>query len=117
MSWKQKANNKEGGEFDVPPAGPHVAVLVAIIDLGNKDENFKGRTYKAHKLFFVWELTDQKKEGIDENYVIGQDYSLSLGKKANLRKLVESLRGKPFGDDEEYDPASLLGKPMLLTLV
>lgn len=115
--WKQKANNNQGGEFDVPPAGSHPAILVAIIDLGNKDESFQGRSYKAHKLFFVWELTAEKKPDIDDNFVIGQDYSLTLGKKSNLRKLIEGLRGKPFGDDEEYDPASLLGKPMLLTLV
>jgi hypothetical protein len=53
--------------------------------------------------------------------MISQQYTLSAGKKANLRKDLESWYGKEFNDDDlekagGFDLKKLLGKAALLNL-
>ena len=39
--------------------------------------------------------------------VVGQDFTLSMHKKANFRKFLEGWRGKEFQNDEEFDPVGI----------
>ncbi len=119
--WKQKATT--GGEArEVPDAGAHPAVLVALIDLGTHSEEFKDDAGKVkvkdiRKVQFVWELTGEPIKGQPgKNHIIGRDYNLFFSQKAALRKLVEAWRGKALAEGEEFDIAVLLGKPCLVTL-
>ncbi len=118
MGMKVKAS--KGGDFEdyiPPPAGPAVAVLVAIIDLGTQDVTFgAGAREFASKVYFVWELTGKLNEQTGKNHVIGSDFRVSLNEKANLRKLIQNWIGRNFAEDEEYDITERLGKPCLLTI-
>lgn len=114
--WATKVNNKEGGNYQSPPAGTHGAVCIGVIDLGTHDDTYQGETKTQHKIFLAWELTnEQNNDG--ENFIVGQEYTWSLGKKAKLRGLIEGWIGKQFGDDEEFEIVGLIGKSCCLTLV
>lgn len=120
--WKQQAS--AGGASEVPPAGSHPAVLVALIDLGSHEETFKdekkgtSRTALVRKVFLVWELTGEKMAGKkDTNHVIGREYSLGLTPKSKLRQMLEEWRGKKYATGEAMDLGAVLGRPCMLSVV
>ncbi len=110
-----KASEKEFEDFELPPAGLQPAVLVAMIDLGTHDFEYQGKKNEFRKVFLVWELTGEFDSG-GNPFLVAQDYTLSLGKKANFRKMLEAWAGRTFGADEEFDPLTLLGKPCVVNL-
>lgn len=115
MSWTKTAKSS-GGNFECCPAGTHPAVLIGIIDLGTQNEKFAGKEAKdVHKIFLMWEIPWEKTaEG--QSHIIGREYTYSLHEMAGLRKMIESWRGKPLNEGEEFDLSKLLGKPCLLTV-
>lgn len=120
--WKQRATSG-GGEFDVPDAGSHPAVLVALIDLGTHDEEFDDKKKQTkvikqiRKVYMAWELPTEAKPGGGGNFVVARDYGLFFSQNSNLRKMVEKWRGRGLDDGEEFDLTKLLGKSCLISLV
>src|SRR4051812_30305841 len=113
MGFKVKTSNT-GGDYEVPPEGSQPAVLVALIELGEHENDYQGQSKGFQpRVFLVWELAEKKSDGTP--FIVGRDYTKSLGKKANLRAIVEKWRGKALDDDEEYDLTKLIGKPCLLS--
>lgn len=114
--FKQKV--KASQVSDQPPAGNHGAVLVAIVDLGTHQEEYKGVATTQRKVYFVWELTSEKSTSIPgQNMLQAKMFTLSFGKKAKLRALIEGWRGKALEDGEEFDLAKLLGKQCMVNVV
>lgn len=107
---------------ETPEAGAHAAVLVGIIDKGTHTEEVKDeKTGKVQnkdlrKILLVWELTDAPMSGTTNNHVVYREYSLSYHKMGKLRQLAESLRGKPYGDDEPIEYDRMLGIGCLVGL-
>ncbi len=110
MKVKAKAS---GGDYEKPEPGNQAAVLVAVVELGTVEKEFKAETYKTNEILLVWELTGQKGSG-GKQPVVGRVYSLSFGTFSNLRKMVEKWFGKAFPDGVEFDLAVLLGRECLL---
>jgi hypothetical protein len=118
-------SDKGGGEFQKPKPGAFPARCVQIIDLGTHRETFaKSRKEKLiRKVRIGWELPTQKatfdEEKGEESFVIGQDYTQSLGERANLRIMLESWRGRAFTADElqGFDLKVLLGKACFLNII
>jgi hypothetical protein len=106
--FTKKASNQSSDDFELPPAGLHPAAFIGLVDLGTHDHEYQGNKYEKRTLFVAWELIGTKNNN-GEPFVVGQDYNDSLGKKSNWRKLLEGLRGRPFNNDEEFDPVVLLG--------
>lgn len=100
-------NSGGGGTFTPVPAGVHLARLYRIIDLGTQKSEYEGKTNFLHKVKFVWEVHGDDDNGkplvTDKNepMIITRDYTLSWGEKANLRKDLESWRGRPFTAEEQ----------------
>lgn len=122
--FTQTAKSGGNGEgFEIPPAGSHPAVLVALVDLGTHDEEFTDektgakKTKAMRKVYLCWELTGAKLSGSTMNHVVGRQYTLSLGKSAALRKMVEGYYGKPIPDGTPFDFTKLLGRPFLVSVV
>ena len=115
-----KIPKPEEANFEKAPAGSHVAVCCRVIDLGTQAQTFEGRDKKVKKLLLGWELQGPAMESGDR-FVIHENYTASLAKKANLRKVLESWRGKPFTDEDfengGFDVSKLLGVPCLLTVI
>lgn len=113
--WTTKANNSDGGDFERPGRGMYPAVLIGLVDLGTHTHVFQGESKKARKLFLAWELSGEN-DSKGEAFVVGQDYTWSLHKKAKFRALVEGWNGAAMNDAEEFDVSTLLGKTCCVTI-
>ena len=95
--------------FTPAPAGLHQAVCCDVVDMGILEVSYAGKTKKQHKVRLVWQLDEQTDEL--KPFIAQKRYTASLHEKANLRKDLESWRGRPFTDDElaSFDLEKLLG--------
>lgn len=109
-----KAVNKSGEAIEVPEPGTHPAALVALVDLGTHQDDYQGETREARKCLLVWELVTEKQSGGEWNHLVSREYTLSFHKKATLRQLAESVRGKAYEEEEPIDYTKLLGVPCLV---
>ena len=106
------------GRETIPiPAGVYLGRCYSVVDLGRQfNPKFDNVN---HQIIITWEVPkvriDIEKDGEKKSMprVISQTYTLSLNEKANLRRLLESWRGKPFSETElrGFDLKSLVGKP------
>lgn len=105
------------------PSGNHVARCVRVIDLGVQKDNGQFGPKVQHKLMLTWELPTElhtfKEENGAEPFMVSSEYTVFLSEKANLRKDLESWRGRPFTPEEldAFDVGKLLGVPCLLNVV
>ena len=117
--FKSKANNSDGGNFEQPPAGLHPVVLIGLIDLGTHRSTFqndKGEFPLIRQTFYIWELTAEHDSNGD-TFMVAQAYNCSFHKKSGGRQMIEGWLGKQFSDDEEFDPATLLGREGMANIV
>lgn len=115
------SSDSGGGSFTPAPVGTHVARCFRIIDLGTQHGEYKGQPTRRNQVLVSWELPDEliEIEGEQRPITTSRFYTNSLGEKANLRKDLESWRGRSFTDDElrKFDLEGILGKPCMLTVV
>jgi hypothetical protein len=111
------AKDKGGGDFTPIPEDLHLAICYGIWDLGTQYSEKWEKS--SHKVVIVWEIPgcrgDFERDGKRLNLprAISKQYRLSLHKKAELRKDLESWRGKKFTEEElmGFDLKKLLGAP------
>lgn len=115
------ATDNGGGSFTPAPVGTHVARCFRIIDLGTQHGEYQGKPTRRNQILVSWELPDEliEIEGEQRPATTSKFYTNSLGDKANLRRDLESWRGKALTDDEirRFDLENILGKPCMLTVV
>ena len=117
------AKDKGGGDYIPIPEDLHLAVCYGIWDLGSQFTHFSDRP--VHKVVIVWEIPgcrgEFERDGKMVNLprVISRIYTLSLHEKANLRKNLESWRGKKFSEEElkGFDLKKLLGVPCQIQVI
>lgn len=106
------------------PAGVQHAVCYQVIDIGTQPQH--GNFPSRRKVMIVWELPNERgvfeaKDGSTNELprAISKDYTLSLDKKANLRKDLEAWRGRPFTAEEAegFEVGKLLGANCQLNVV
>jgi hypothetical protein len=121
MAWNAPANSGEG--FTPPPEGFHAARCVRIVDLGTTFNEMYNKN--RHQIMIEWELPDFKVEferdgqKISRPGTIAAFYTLSMGEKANLRKVIESWFNKSFPNDaaaEAFDLEKLLNYTAMITV-
>jgi hypothetical protein len=105
-----------GGDFTPAPEGTFVARCVQVIDLGTQYSDFYEKS--AHKILLGWELPDELDEG-GRPFMVWKRYTLSLNRKAALRKDLEAWRGKAFSEDElsGFDVPNILGTSCMINVV
>lgn len=112
-----------GIKRELVPAGNYVARCYSMIHIGSIVENYQGKDNVLNKVNITWELPLEKRifnEEIGEQpMVISKEYTLSMNEKANLRKDLESWRGKGFTEEEvkSFDVTVLLGKPCMINVI
>lgn len=107
-------------------AGVHLARCYKMIFLGTVQENMvingKPTVKTLKKVRIGWEFPELlkvfKEEKGPQPLVYEQEFTLSMGDKANLRKMLESWRGRPYTDEEavKVDITKLLGQPCMINL-
>jgi hypothetical protein len=108
------------------PAGMHVATCYYVVDVGTHHFTWKGEEKSTRKVYIGFEVPGERmtipaKDGEPEKNLpraISQDYTISLDKKSNLRKVLDSWRGKAFTPEElkGFDLKNILGVPCMLNL-
>jgi hypothetical protein len=99
------------GNFTPAPDGLHQAVLVDVVDLGEKPTEWGPK----HKIRLVWEL-DPSTAGTLEGgrrFTVSKQYTASIHEKGNLRKDLKGWFGRDLNADEtkKFDLERLLGRP------
>jgi hypothetical protein len=117
MGWTKQANSGGGGgDYELVPAGNHMSIVCGLFDVGTHTESFKGEGPKdTEKIAVVMQLAKRGADG--KNYVVADKFTFSLNEKAKFRKFVEGVLGRPLGDDEDFDPRQLVGRPVLTNVV
>ena len=117
------AKRGEAFEKELIEAGNYVARCYRMVEIGTVEEEFLGVKKNMHKVRIGWELPTELKvfnpEKGEQPCVIDKEYTLSLADKANLRKDLQSWRGKAFTDEEAeaFDITKLLGVPCMLNII
>lgn len=105
------------------PAGNYLARCFSMIQIGTTTEIIMGKSVTAPKVRIGWELPTETKT-FDEAkgpqpLVISMDFTLSMHKKATLRQMLASWRGKDFTEEEAkaFDVSKLIGKACMLNII
>jgi len=112
-----------GGSYQLPPEGNHLARCIRVIDLGTQKETYNGKPKKYHRGILGWELLEEKavfdEERGEEPFFVSKEYTLSLSERANLRHDLESWRGKGFSEAEleAFDMSRLLGALCMVNVI
>lgn len=89
------------------PEGTHVATVIGLIHIGTAEDTYMGEVKKFNKIRLTFEFPEETKvfkEGEDAKPLVhSQEYTLSMGKKSNLRPIVEGLIGTSLTDEEAYN--------------
>jgi hypothetical protein len=97
-------------ERDRPPAGTYVARCFMVIDLGEQWSVYQDQPGRwSPKIHIAWELAARPADtvGPDDAQglrpdVVGKDYTLSQGDKANLRKDLETWFVTAIDKDKSF---------------
>jgi len=117
------ASDKGGKGFDPVAEGVHNAVSYSVVDLGTHlDEKFRNRN---HSILITWEIPSERieieRDGVKMNLprAISRKYTLSLNEKANLRKDLQTWRGRVFTEQElqGFDIKNVLGKSCMIQVI
>jgi hypothetical protein len=119
-----KAPASAGGEFEIAPEGVFLARCYKMVDVGTQTETGQYGTKENRKIYLYWELLadadggDAPKMEDGRPFSIFNSYKLSMHQKANLRKHLDSWRGKKFTEEEaaDFDVTKLLDKFCLLQI-
>lgn len=107
----------QGGGYPPLEAGSYRAICYSIVVLGTTYNEVFDNIQK--KVMFTWELPDERitVDGEDKPRAISATYTMSLNEKANLRKTLESWRGKQFTSEElrGFDITKVLGAPCMIS--
>lgn len=115
---------KQSVDFTPVPAGNHIAICNAVVDLGWQNGSVKFPDPKP-QVYIRFELPNErlhfKRDGVDVEgpMVIGRMFTASMSKKASLRAFVESFYAKKFTSDEkasEFDVAQMIGNHCMLNV-
>jgi hypothetical protein len=117
-----KAND---GEFNFKQlkAGEYPARCIRVIDLWTKEKEYLWQKKDTHEVSIWFEFPEElevfDKEKWEQPYFLSKYFTLSLWEKANLRKFLESWRGRPFTGEEllGFDLKNLLWKSCYIQIM
>lgn len=103
-------------KLPLPEAGTTQAVCCGVWDLGLQKTTYNGTEKVKHQVVIAWEVVEKinvpESEYHGKPYMLSKTYTVSLYEGANLRKDLESWRGKPFTEtevSEGFDVEKLYG--------
>ncbi len=108
-----------GSTFTPAPSGAHLARCIGVISLGTQQPTTP-TFHPTFKVLLIWELPNERviSDGAKAQ-TVSKEYSCSLSEKANLRKDLESWRGRPFTKEElgGFDVANVIDKPCMVSVI
>ena len=108
---------------NIPPVEPgsYLARCVGVVDLGEQEVEYKGKTKYSDKVKLIFELPTERITIDGENLPrqLSRNFTFSVSKKGSLRQFISAWLSRSFTDGEfsEFDLFSLLRHPALLSVV
>jgi len=118
-----KATSGGIAQKNIIPAGTHLARCYSMVHVGTVEWTYQGEIKNTDKVRLTFELPDELRifnaDNGEQPMVISKEYTLSLHEKSNLRKELETWRGKKFDDSEteNFDVSKLIGQPCYLSII
>lgn len=110
-------------DFKPVDAGTYVARCYSMVHIGTIEQEYMGEIKEMNKVRISWELPTElkvfKEEKGEQPQSVSKEFTLSMHEKANLRKFLESWRGKGFTEEEakKFDVTKLLGKSCMISII
>lgn len=98
-------------DFEPCPVGQYEACVVGVYDLFDQPTNFGLKP--QYRL--VFELNHARDDG--KPWIIGETLTASIHPKAKLHKYLMQMGHPPFKDGDTFNPHSLLGRFVAMTVV
>lgn len=104
-----------GADFEPCPAGMMQGVCAFVVPIG--EEYSEKYNSWSNKLVIVFEMAEKMADG--RPFMLSLRYTMSLGKKASLRRDLEAWRGRDFTDEElkGFDVEKLIGVNATLNVI
>jgi|TARA_R110000823_G_scaffold155795_2_gene286500 hypothetical protein len=112
MSLISKTGASE--DFKLVTEGTHLARCYLMVDIGLQETPYGDK----EKVVLGWEIPEQLTDD-GRPLIIYSTYTNSMHEKSNLRRDIESWRGKKLTEDESraFDLRAVLGHPCQLSIV
>ena len=118
MSKSLFAPESQSGDFSILEAGQYPARCYAVVDIGTRDTEWQGVSKKKRELVIMFEfpteLTQFKKDGPKEPFVLSKYLTLSLSDQGKMKPFVEAWLGKKI--DATFDLFSLVGQTAFISV-
>lgn len=103
----------EGASYELHPDGMYPAVCCDVVDLGVVETMWGPK--RQVKLVYMTPL--DKEDGTP--FLLSETHTASLAESSNLRKRLQSWRGRPFTEEElkQFDLENVLGKQCQLQVM
>jgi hypothetical protein len=103
--------------FVPAPEGVYVAVCADVIDLGEVETTWKGKTGSAWKIRVVWEIEQEMEDG--KRFAVFQRYTNTTHMKGRVWKDMASIFGRTFLQEERegFDFECLIGKCCMIQIL
>lgn len=114
-----KGTARSSGPRPIPKTGLHKARLVWLIDEGTQESSFANEKKLIHKIKLCFELPEAL-HTFDEDkgpqpFMVSKEFTVSVGKKSNMRPFLEGWLGRELTAAEEkdgFDFSSLFAAPV-----
>lgn len=111
-----------GGDFEKAPSGMHIARCYMVAELGPQKSTWNDEVKWLQQVRLSFELPNALMttgEYAGQPFSVSNNYTLSLGKKANLRRDLEGWRNRAFTDTElgGFDLHMVIGVPCMINVV
>lgn len=112
---------KPGGTFTPHPEGQFAAACVDVVDLGMKVDDYQGKKSLNPKVALIFATGERREvdKGKSDLALVTVEMTNTSGKKGNLRKFLESWRGKSYSDEQVSEGlplGKLHGQNALITI-
>jgi len=115
----------EGSSFIPVPTGMHLARCYRIVDLGTQESTYMGNVKQLHKMMMQFEVHGEDSQGNPtvtskgEPMTVSKNYTVTLSDKSNLRKDLQTWRGKDFTAEElrGFEVKNVLGQWAMISVV
>jgi hypothetical protein len=84
---------------ELPPAGSHIGVCYALVELGTQSVEFEGKRELKSQLRISFELPGERMSD-NRPFVIGRTFTYSSDPRSALRCEIESWLGRPLANEE-----------------
>ena len=91
-------NDTSHGPSEMHPAESVPMLCVDVIDLGKRPTSYQGEDKGlTPKCALVFQSTEKRTDG--SHFLMSREFTISTGRKANLRAVLESWRGSKYPED------------------